>query len=136
MKAAVVLGAGRTPVYADFSEPEPGAGEARIAVTAAAISQVTKSRASGQHYSSAGQFPFVAGIDGVGRLDDGARVYFVMPRAPYGAMAERAVAPRARCLPLPDDLDDVTAAAIANPGMSSWAPIRNAPSSNPAKPCW
>jgi NADPH:quinone reductase-like Zn-dependent oxidoreductase len=121
MKAAVVLGAGRTPVYADFSEPEPGAGEARIAVTAAAISQVTKSRASGQHYSSAGQFPFVAGIDGVGRLDDGARVYFVMPRAPYGAMAERAVAPRARCLPLPDDLDDVTAAAIANPGMSSWA---------------
>ena len=36
-------------------------------------------------------------------------------------MAERAVAPPARCLPLPDDLDDVTAAAIANPGMSSWA---------------
>ena len=31
------------------------------------------------------------------------------------------VNPQARCLPLPDDLDDVTAAAIANPGMSSWA---------------
>ena len=26
-----------------------------------------------------------------------------------------------QCLALPDDLDDVTAAAIANPGMSSWA---------------
>jgi NADPH:quinone reductase-like Zn-dependent oxidoreductase len=123
MKAAVVLGAGRTPVYADFSEPEPTAGESRIHVTAAAISQVTKSRASGQHYSSAGQFPFVAGIDGVGRLDDGARVYFLMPRAPYGAMAERTVAPQARCLALPDGLDDVTAAAIANPGMSSWAAL-------------
>src|SRR5271157_5329068 len=121
MKAAVVLGAGRAPVYAEFTEPEPAAGEARIAVTAASISQVTKSRASGQHYSSAGQFPFVAGIDGVGRLDDGSRVYFVMPRAPYGAMAERTVVPRARCLALPDGLDDVTAAAIANPGMSSWA---------------
>ena len=47
MKAAVVLGQGRAPVYADFTEPEPAAGEARIAVTAAAISQVTKSRASG-----------------------------------------------------------------------------------------
>ena len=121
MKAAVVLGAGRTPVYAEFSEPEPAAGEARIAVTAAAISQVTKSRASGQHYSSSGQFPFVAGVDGVGRLDDGTRVYFVMPRAPFGGMAERTVVARARCLALPDELDDVTAAAIANPGMSSWA---------------
>ncbi|HEX9169678.1 MAG TPA: zinc-binding alcohol dehydrogenase family protein [Roseiarcus sp.] len=121
MKAAVVLGVGRTPVYADFGEPEPAAGESRIAVTAAAISQVVKSRASGQHYSSSGQFPFVVGIDGVGRLDDGSRVYFVMPRAPYGGMAERTVVPRARCLGLPDELDDVTAAAIANPGMSSWA---------------
>jgi NADPH:quinone reductase-like Zn-dependent oxidoreductase len=121
MKAAVVRGAGRTPVYAEFSEPEPAAGEARIAVTAAAISQVVKSRASGRHYSSAGEFPFVVGIDGVGRLDDGSRVYFVMPRAPYGSMAEQTVVPRARCLALPDELDDVTAAAIANPGMSSWA---------------
>jgi NADPH:quinone reductase-like Zn-dependent oxidoreductase len=36
-------------------------------------------------------------------------------------MAERAVVASTQCLPLPDDLDDVTAAAIANPGMSSWA---------------
>ena len=56
-----------------------------------------------------------------GKLDDGSRVYFLLPRAPFGSMAEERVAPRARCLPLPDDLDDVTAAAIANPGRSSWA---------------
>jgi NADPH:quinone reductase-like Zn-dependent oxidoreductase len=36
-------------------------------------------------------------------------------------MAEITVAPSARCLALPNDLEDVTAAAIANPGMSSWA---------------
>jgi NADPH:quinone reductase-like Zn-dependent oxidoreductase len=123
MKAAVVSGAGQTPRYSDFSEPIPDAGESRIIVTAAAISQVVRSRASGQHYSSSGQFPFVAGVDGVGRLDDGSRVYFVMPRAPYGAMAERAVVPSAHCLALPEELDDVTAAAIANPGMSSWAAL-------------
>jgi NADPH:quinone reductase-like Zn-dependent oxidoreductase len=123
MKAAVVTGAGRPPRYADFSEPTLAAGEARITVTAAAISQVVRSRASGQHYSSSGQFPFVAGVDGVGRLDDGSRVYFVMPRAPYGSMAERATVPTAHCLALPDELDDMTAAAIANPGMSSWAAL-------------
>ena len=121
MKAAIVLRAGQTPVYGDFDEPVPSSGEHRITVTAAALSQVVKSRASGAHYSSSGQFPFVVGVDGVGRLDDGRRVFFVLPKAPYGSMAERAVISSAQCLPLPDDLDDVTAAAIANPGMSSWA---------------
>jgi len=121
MKAAVVLRAGEAPVYGDFSAPQPAAGESRVTVAAAAISQVVKSRASGRHYSSSGQFPFVVGIDGVGRLDDGRRVYFVLPKAPYGSMAERAVVASAQCIGLPDELDDVTAAAIANPGMSSWA---------------
>jgi NADPH:quinone reductase-like Zn-dependent oxidoreductase len=120
MKAAIVRGAGQDPVYGDFAEPVPSAGDNRIAVTTAAISHVVKSRASGRHYSSTGQFPFVVGIDGVGRLDDGRRVYFAMPTAPYGSMAERAVVPSAQCVALPDGLDDVTAAAIANPGMSSW----------------
>jgi NADPH:quinone reductase-like Zn-dependent oxidoreductase len=63
----------------------------------------------------------VVGVDGVGRLDDGSRVYFILPRAPFGSMAERTIAPSAQCVAVPDDLDDVTAAAIANPGMSSWA---------------
>jgi NADPH:quinone reductase-like Zn-dependent oxidoreductase len=121
MKAAIVLGAGQTPVYGDFGEPHPSANETRVTVTAAAISQVVKSRASGSHYSSSGAFPFVVGIDGVGRRDDGTRVYFVLPQAPYGSMAERTVVPSPLCLALPDNLDDVTAAAIANPGMSSWA---------------
>jgi NADPH:quinone reductase-like Zn-dependent oxidoreductase len=118
MKAAVIREAGQTPVYGDIAEPSPGAGEHRIAVTAAAISQVVKSRASGKHYSSSGRFPFVVGIDGAGRLEDGSRVYFFSPN---GSMAERTVVSASHCLPLPDGLDDVTAAAIANPGMSSWA---------------
>jgi NADPH:quinone reductase-like Zn-dependent oxidoreductase len=121
MKAAIVRQAGQPPVYADFPEPLPSAGETRVTVTAAAISHVVKSRASGTHYSASGQFPFVVGIDGVGRLDDGRRVYFVLPHPPHGSMAERTIVPSAQCVALPDDLDDATAAAIANPGMSSWA---------------
>ncbi len=121
MKAALVRGAGQAPVYGDLEEPVAEAGEHRIRVSAAAISHVVKSRASGRHYSASGAFPFVVGIDGVGRLDDGTRVFFLLPRAPYGSMAERTVVPAALCVPVPDGLDDVTAAAIANPGMSSWA---------------
>lgn len=121
MKAAIVQQAGKLPVYADFAEPTVLEGENRIAVTAAALSQLAKARASGKHYSSAGVYPFVVGVDGVGRLDDGSRVYFLLPKAPNGAMAERTSVLAAHCLALPDGLDDVTAAALANPGMSSWA---------------
>jgi len=123
MKAAVVKGPGQTPAYWDFIEPVPGTGDKLVNVTAAAISPVVRSRAAGQHYSASNQFPFIAGIDGVGRLDDGNRVYFGMPRAPFGSMAERAAAPGFLCLPLPDGLDDITAAAIANPGTSSWGAL-------------
>lgn len=121
MRAAIVQGVGQAPIFGNFQEPVAVAGEHLIRVTASAISQNARSRASGAHYSSPDQFPFGVGIDGVGRLDDGSRVYFVMPRAPFGSMAERTVVASARCLRLPDDLDDATAAAIANPGMSSWA---------------
>jgi len=121
MKAAIVLDAGRVPVFGDFKAPVSSADEKLVSVRAAAISQVVKSRASGKHYSSGNQFPFIVGIDGVGRLDDGRRVYFVLPNAPYGSMAELAAVRSAQCVELPEELDDVTAAAIANPGMSSWA---------------
>ncbi|MGA3187555.1 MAG: zinc-binding alcohol dehydrogenase family protein [Bryobacteraceae bacterium] len=124
MKAAIVLEAGKTPVYGDFEDPVPGNGEVRINVTAAALSTVVRSRASGTHYSSSGDLPFVVGIDGVGRLDDGSRVYFVLPRAPLGSMSERTVVRRGQCVAIPDELDDVTAAAIANPGMSAWAAMK------------
>jgi NADPH:quinone reductase-like Zn-dependent oxidoreductase len=62
----------------------------------------------------------ICGTDGVGRLADGQRVFFGGTRAPYGAMAERAVVRKAFAFPVPDALDDYTAAAISNPGVSAW----------------
>jgi NADPH:quinone reductase-like Zn-dependent oxidoreductase len=123
MKAAIVLEAGQPPIYGDFAEPAPAEGESHITVTAAALGHVTQGRASGSHYSSSGSGPFVVGVDGVGRLDDGRRVYFVLPLAPFGSMAEQTVVQSSHCVALPEGLDDVTAAAIANPGMSSWAAL-------------
>jgi NADPH:quinone reductase-like Zn-dependent oxidoreductase len=121
MKGAIVVEAGKTPVYGDFKDPIPEGEEVQVTVSAAALSNLTKGRASGTHYSSTGRPPFVVGVDGVGRLGDGRRVYFVLPRAPYGSMAEKTVVMPSLCVSLPDALDDVTAAAIANPGMSAWA---------------
>jgi NADPH:quinone reductase-like Zn-dependent oxidoreductase len=50
-------------------------------------------------------------------------VYFALPEAPYGALAEKTLVRLEQCVAVPDDLDDVTAAAIANPGMSAWAAL-------------
>jgi NADPH:quinone reductase-like Zn-dependent oxidoreductase len=124
VKAAIVVQARQAPIYGDFEEPVPANGEVKVTVSSAALSNVVKSRASGTHYSSSDQLPFVVGVDGVGRLADGRRVYFALPRAPFGSMSERTIVPSSHCVSLPDDLDDVTAAAIANPGMSAWAAFK------------
>lgn len=124
MKAAIVREAGVPPVYADFEEPIAAHGEEMIAVTAAALSPLVRLRASGRHYSSSSPLPFVAGVDGVGLRGDGRRVYFVFPRAPHGAIAERTVVDGRHCIALPDRLDDVVVAALVNPGVSSWAALK------------
>ncbi len=123
MKAAVVFDLNDGPIWTDFSEPQPAAGYTLIDVRAAAISHVVKGRASGRHYSFDGTLPFVVGIDGVGMTSDGQRVYFAFPSAPFGSMAQRAPVALQNCLPLPDALDDISAAAMANPGMSAWAAL-------------
>ena len=123
MKAAVVTAAGKAPTYGDFETPIAQAGEELISVRASALSNFSKSRASGSHYSAEGGFPLIAGSDGVGRTPDGRRVYFAMPEAPFGALAEFCPVSARRCVELPDSLDDITAAAIANPGMSAWAAL-------------
>ena len=101
-------------------EPVAGDGEVIVHVRAAALKPVDKQMASGSHYASFRELPVVCGLDGVGNLEDGARVFFAAPRQPYGAMAQRTVVSRVRCWPLPDNIDDVTAAAIVNPGVSAW----------------
>jgi NADPH:quinone reductase-like Zn-dependent oxidoreductase len=123
MKAAIVSAAGKTPIYGDFDTPTAKAGEELISVRASALSNLTKSRALGSHYSSAGVFPAVAGTDGVGLTQDGRRVYFALPEAPFGSMAEFCPVNSRRCVEIPESLDDITAAAIANPGMSAWGAL-------------
>ncbi len=123
MKAAIVRAFDRAPEYGDIAAPVAGDGEVLVATRAAAISQLVRAQAAGRHYSSGRELPLVPGADGVGLLADGRRVYFAFPRAPIGAMAEQVAVRSAQCIPVPDDVDDVTAAAIANPGMSSLAAL-------------
>jgi NADPH2:quinone reductase len=126
MNAAVVHSFDAPPGYSTFADPVAGEGESLITVTAAGLHQIVKALANGSHYGSTGQLPFVPGVDGVGRLPDGSRFYFGATRPPFGTMAEFGVAANWMCIPLPDGLEDATAAGIANPGMSGWVGLMRA----------
>lgn len=124
MKAAVVRELGRPPVYSEFAEPQLEANETLVTMTASAVNPLTLTRAAGTHYSASTPPPFIPGIDGVGRTEDGTRVYLAQPpRPPFGTLAQRVPASKNRLLRLPESISDTLAAAIAIPGLSCWNPL-------------
>jgi NADPH:quinone reductase-like Zn-dependent oxidoreductase len=120
MKAAVLHELGKAPRFEEFAEPTAGKDEVIVRVRAASLKGVDRQLASGSHYASPRELPVVCGTDGVGKIEDGTRVFFGGARRPYGAMAECTVAPRAFCFSVPSGLDDDAAAALPNPGVSAW----------------
>lgn len=120
MNAAILHAFDRPPAWEQFPDPTVQEDELMVRVQAAALKPVDKQVANGSHYASPRALPVVCGMDGVGLLEDGSRVYFAGSRPPYGAMAQLTVVSRNRCVPLPEDIDDVTAAALVNPGVSAW----------------
>lgn len=123
MNAAVVESSEAPPRFTTFADPVADAGEVLVTVSAAGLHPVVKSLARGAHYMSTGALPLIPGIDGVGRLEDGTRVYFGATKPHYGSFAERCATARFVCLAIPDTLDDNTVAAMMNPGMSSWGAL-------------
>jgi NADPH:quinone reductase-like Zn-dependent oxidoreductase len=124
VNAAVLHALGKLPRFEQFPEPVWAEGEVVVRVCAAALKPVDKQMAAGTHYASFRELPVVCGLDGVGHLDDGSRVFFAGPRRPYGAMAERTVVRRAQCFAVPDSLSDDIAAALPNPGVSAWLTLK------------
>lgn len=121
MKAAIIDALGQLPRFGDFAEPLAEGDEIVVTVTAASIKQLDRAIAAGTHYSSPRELPVIPGTDGVGRLPDGAQVYFAANRRPFGGMAE--LAPASWTVPLPVGMDNALAAAIVNPALGAWLPI-------------
>ena len=123
MNAAVLHTLNQLPHFEQFPEPVAEENEVIVHVRAAALKPIDKQMASGSHYAAYSKLPVVCGMDGVGRLDDGTRVFFGSPRPPYGSMAERTVVSQSRCFPIPDNVKDDIAAAVVNPGLSAWGAL-------------
>ncbi len=123
MDAAVLYSAEEPPRFSRFEDPVAGDGEVIVEVRAAALNPSTRAVAAGSHYAAMSDLPAVVGLDGMGVLGDGSRVFFGGPRKPFGTMAERTVVRPQACWPVPDGVDDITVAALPNPALSSWLPL-------------
>jgi NADPH2:quinone reductase len=124
VKAAVLHALGRRPQFQDVPEPAPGDGQELVRVTACPLTNLDRVLAAGTHFASPATLPTVCGSLAAGTLPDGARVLFRSADGTMGgAMAERALARRELCTPIPDGLDEVLAAAVQNPGVSTWAAL-------------
>jgi len=121
MKAAVYT-PGTTPKYSNFADPIiENDDQVLITVKAAAVKNLDKGITSGHHYSSeTDNKPKIAGIDGVGELADGTRVYGFGGSA---MIAEKALIDKKRTVILPAGIDDATAAALPNAVMGAGAAI-------------
>jgi NADPH2:quinone reductase len=120
MHAAVLHEHGATPRFGEFEEPAGGAGHVVVAVEAAALHHLDLHKATGTFYTGPPPLPSVVGTDGVGRLDDGRRVYFDVIVQPFGSMGQRALADAESLFDVPDDLDDAVAAALSNTALGAW----------------
>jgi NADPH:quinone reductase-like Zn-dependent oxidoreductase len=123
MRAALVEDFRFPPRYRETSPPVANDGEIVLQVRAAALSNLVRGQANGSHYSSVTKLPFTPGNDGVGVDADGARVYFLSSRSPFGSMAELSVVSRSMTIPLVPDIDDAVAAALGNPGLATWGAL-------------
>ena len=123
MKAAVISGQGAAPVYGDFPEPEPRDGCVTIDVETAGLGGWDVLGA----YRLAVEYPCVLRGEGVGRAEDGRRVYFgERSIAPWGGWAERTIVPAAEVWDVPDDVDDRTAITMAIAGTGALVPLEKA----------
>ena len=114
---------GATPTVQDFDEPSPVDGAVLIDVTTAGFGCVGHPRC----VPRAVQFPCVIRAEGVGRAEEGRRVYFgERSLAPFGAWAERTVVPAAEVWDVPDDIDDELAIAMAIAGTGAVVPLEQA----------
>ena len=109
--------------YGELPDPTPAAGEVIVRVKVAGVNFTDVYSRTGTY---PGALPFTPGVEGVGIVEKlgsgvtdvkvGARVGWVMIKGGY---AEQIALPAQRLVPIPDGVDDRTAAALLLQGMTA-----------------
>jgi NADPH:quinone reductase-like Zn-dependent oxidoreductase len=123
MHAAILRSVGGEPEVGTFDEPTPGEGHVVLNVAVAGVNPIDIRLASGQLGQP--RVPSVVGLESVGTLDDGSRVYCGASIPPFGSWAQRTLIDRARAFPVPDPVDDELAVALGIAGVAAWLPLEH-----------
>jgi NADPH:quinone reductase-like Zn-dependent oxidoreductase len=135
MKAAVIDALGTAPHMIAHPDPAPATGNlVLVKVEATALNAIDLHVASGHHRVGPPRLPYVPAMEAVGTIvagpDEGLRVRAVAPAGLVpgvnGGMAELLLTDRATCIPVPEELDSVAAAAIGVVGTSADLSLRKA----------
>ena len=118
MRAAIIEAADATPVVGLLPRPVPGPGEVLVKVLAAGLNPHDLIVAAGIRRPP--PVPYVTGIEGVGQLTDGTRVYFSPGPLPGGSMAEYAAVQDGNITAVPTGLSDADAIGVGAAGITAW----------------
>jgi NADPH:quinone reductase-like Zn-dependent oxidoreductase len=121
LASGVVGVIGALPTVGEYATPTAGPGQVVVDVTLAGLNPVDRLRADGYEYISP-VTPFVAGREGVGRLD-GRRVYFHEAVEPYGSFATQALVKADELLTVPEGLADEQAIPLGIAGLTAWCAL-------------
>jgi len=123
VRAAVIIEKGALPLVREFPEPEPTEGAVLIDVDTAGLGGWDVLGA----YRTGVEYPCVIRGEGVGRTDDGRRVYFgERSVVPFGSWAEKTLVPEAEVWDVPDHIDDKTAIAMGIAATGALVPLETA----------
>jgi NADPH:quinone reductase len=119
MRAAQIAELGGTPQVVDVG------GTGAVEIRAVALDPIDIAVASGRFYGGHPPFPYVPGNEAVG-LVGGVRMHLHGENRGVtqdGFLVERLDFPAALGAPVPDELDDATAAACGVAGLAGWMPV-------------
>jgi NADPH2:quinone reductase len=105
----------------ELEDPTPGEGEVVVDIVRAGIN-FADTHSVRNDYLSEQELPLVPGVEAAGRLADGSRVVAFMGNGGY---AEKAVVPASSLVPIPDEIDDETAAAAVVQGLTAMALVKH-----------
>lgn len=134
MRAAVVEEIGRAPQPGEVDDPARSAGDALVAVRAAALNPIEIRIAAGR-FARPAEPPYVPGLEGVGDVVEadghaaGRRVRFegALPGfGTNGALAQLVSVSEDALVELPDAVDDATAAAVGTVGITAQLAVERA----------
>ncbi|MBA2281756.1 MAG: NADPH:quinone oxidoreductase family protein [Acidimicrobiia bacterium] len=99
--------------------PAPGPGQVALDVLACGLNFADSLLCRGT-YQERPPLPATPGLEVVGRVVGDGRRVVALPALPHGGLADRCLAAVPDTFPLPDDVDDVTAAALPITYGTAW----------------